>query len=65
MNNQVDARFDNGCRILQITHTFHIGGSDKTTYDFSADWIRGILWENWFKRYTVKENPNILNDKLK
>ncbi|MCM4167118.1 TonB-dependent receptor P3 [Arenibacter antarcticus] len=54
---------------LQSTHDISLsGGSDKTTYDFSAGYLNeeGNTLETGFKRYTVKGGiQSILNDKLK
>ncbi|MCM4170870.1 TonB-dependent receptor [Arenibacter sp. TNZ] len=54
---------------LQSTHDLALsGGSDKTTYDFSAGYLNeeGNTLETGFKRYTIKGGiQSILNDKLK
>lgn len=54
---------------LQNSHDISLsGGSDRTTYDFSAGYLNeeGNTLETGFKRYTVKGGiQSTLNDKLK
>ncbi|WP_220377763.1 MULTISPECIES: TonB-dependent receptor [unclassified Arenibacter] len=54
---------------LQSSHDISLsGGSDRTTYDFSAGYLNeeGNTLETGFKRYTIKGGiQSALNDKLK
>jgi len=54
---------------LQSSHDISLsGGSEKTTYDFSAGYLKedGNTLETGFKRYTIKGGiQSALNDKLK